>query len=270
MLFCVLQGLKLGLLLLPCLLVAGVSATLFLALYNGQVSTDDVIDAILPQPQRLKTPHPILVGAGGEPLQLADGQPLGIAPNPADGGKTLALVSSGRPVRGMEQKALTFNLGGPKGRTLVDDAGAVLLGSGGLPLDVSGPCLYPTLTHILSNSNAGGIARAALRLSICSSSRVCCLAASLSPCTAVRMRKSHMHPVACRSRTFAPTGPAVPQRGSSHKWLWCPCGHHPRGTAPHRPRRPPLLSGARRRHTADLGGQGPAGTSGGLNLTFGF
>lgn len=135
---CVLQGLKLGLLLLPCLLVAGVSATLLLALYHGQISTDDVMDVILPQPQKLKTPHPILVGVGGEPLQLADGQPLGIAPNPADGGKTLALVSFGRPVRGVQQKALTFNLGGPKGRTLVDDAGAVLLGSGGLPLEVRG------------------------------------------------------------------------------------------------------------------------------------
>lgn len=133
---CVLQGLKLGLLLLPCLLTAGVSATLLLALFFGQITTEDVMDSILPQPQKLKTPHPTLVGAGGEPLQLADGQPLGIAPNPADGGKTLALVSYGRPVRGLEQKALTFNLGGPKGRTLVDSAGAVLLGCGGLPLEV--------------------------------------------------------------------------------------------------------------------------------------
>lgn len=111
---------------------------LILAFMCGQVTPDEVLDLFLPQPQKLRTPHPILVGLGGEPLQLADGQALGIMPNPADGGKTLALVSAGRPVRGLKQKALTFNLGGPKGRTLVDDAGATLLGSGGLPLEVRG------------------------------------------------------------------------------------------------------------------------------------
>lgn len=134
---CVLQTLKLSVLLLPCLLVTSIAAILLLAITYGQMTSDDVMDVILPQPQALRTPHPVLVGLGGEPLQLADGQILGVLPNPADGGKTLSLVSYGRPVRGRDQKALTFNLGGPKGRTLVDDAGAILLGSGGLPLRVS-------------------------------------------------------------------------------------------------------------------------------------
>jgi hypothetical protein len=109
---------------------------LLLAIIYGQITSADIIDVMLPEPQKLKTPHPILVGIGGEPLQLADGSPLGVIPNAADGGKTLALVSYGRPVRGLENKALTFNLGGPKGRTLVDDAGSILLGCGGLPLEV--------------------------------------------------------------------------------------------------------------------------------------
>lgn len=77
------QAVKLSVLLTPCLLIAGVSTLFLLALMCGQISSDDVIDVILPQPQKLKTPHPILVGPGGEPLQLADGQPLGVTPNPA-------------------------------------------------------------------------------------------------------------------------------------------------------------------------------------------
>jgi hypothetical protein len=123
--------------LLPCLLVAAVSALFLSAIMYGQFTSDDILDVILPDPQKLKTPHPTLVGLGGEPLQLADGSPLGIIPNAAEGGKTLALVAYGRPVRGLENKALTFNLGGSQGRTLVDDAGSILLGCGGLPLEVS-------------------------------------------------------------------------------------------------------------------------------------
>lgn len=132
------QTLKLAVLLLPCLLVAGISTILLLAIICGQITSDEAFDLVLPQPQKLRTPHPVLVGLSGEPLLLADGQQLGIMPNPADGGKTLALVSAGRPVRGLNHKALTFNLAGPKGRTLVDDAGATLLGSGGVPLEVGG------------------------------------------------------------------------------------------------------------------------------------
>jgi hypothetical protein len=157
---CVPQTLKLNVLLLPALLVICIAAILVLAVIDGQMTSDDVVDVILPQPQALRTPHPVLVGLGGEPLQLADGQTLGVVPNPADGGKTLALVSYGRPVCGRDQKALTFNLGGPKGRTLVDDAGAILLGSGGLPLDVSGTLvaftphyIVTTLSHPLHHSH---------------------------------------------------------------------------------------------------------------------
>lgn len=131
-----LQALKLGALLLPILLVAAVSMLLLLAAIYGQITTDEIVDAILPEPQKLRSPHPILVGLVGEPLQLADGSPLGVSPNTADGGKTLALVSNGRRVRGLQQQPLTFKLGGPKGRTLVDNSGSILLGCGGLPLVV--------------------------------------------------------------------------------------------------------------------------------------
>jgi hypothetical protein len=133
---CNLQALKLGALLLPFLLVAAVSTLLLLAVIHGQITSDDVIETLLPEPQKLRTPHPVVVGLGGEPLQLADGSPLGVSPNAADGGKTLALVSNGRRVRGLQQQPLMFKLGGPKGRTLVDSSGSILLGCGGLPLEV--------------------------------------------------------------------------------------------------------------------------------------
>lgn len=105
-----------------------------------QVTAEDALAFIAPSSVRklagTHPQHPILINPSGEPLLLADGRPVGIMSSPIDGGKTIALVSGGKPLRGLDKEPLGFGLGGPQGKTLVDSHGSLLLGSGSLPLEV--------------------------------------------------------------------------------------------------------------------------------------